>query len=403
MDKDYDAIVVGARCAGAPTAMLLARKGYRVLLLDRATFPSDTISTHIVHPPGVAALRRWGLLERLQATGCPPLRGYSFDFGPFAIGGSPNAADPPYCPRRTVLDALLVEAAVEAGAELLEGFSVDEVVHEDGRVVGVSGKERGGAGVTERARVVIGADGRNSLVARAVGAPRYHDRPTLAVGYYAYWSGVSADHFEGYIRSGRAFATVPTNDGLTIVIANWPHAEFDAHRSRVESTFMEALELAPPLADRVRAGTRETRFAGAGDLPNFFAVPYGPGWALVGDAGYHKDPITAQGISDAFRDAEAMAEALDEVFSGRAAYEDALARYQRERDEAALPMFELTCDFASLEPPDPEMQQLLAAMAGNQEAMDGFAGVFAGTVPVQEFFAPENTERIIASSRAAVS
>src|SRR3954447_12662603 len=124
-DGDYDAIVVGARCAGSPTAMLLARKGHRVLLLDKATFPSDTMSTHLVHPPGVAALARWDLLDRLEATGCPPVKTYSFDFGPLTISGSPQAIDGiahAYCPRRTVLDQLLVDAAVQAGAELREGF-----------------------------------------------------------------------------------------------------------------------------------------------------------------------------------------------------------------------------------------------------------------------------------------
>src|SRR3954451_119478 len=129
MNKAYDAIVVGARCAGSPTAMLLARKGYRVLVVDRATFPSDTISTHLVHPPGVAALRRWGLLEQLKATGCPPIDTYSFNFGPFTISGAPGTADSPvaYGPRRTVLDKLLVDAASEAGAEVREGFTVSGV------------------------------------------------------------------------------------------------------------------------------------------------------------------------------------------------------------------------------------------------------------------------------------
>ena len=141
----YDAIVVGARCAGSPTAMLLARKGYRVLLLDKATFPSDTMSTHVVHPPGVAALERWGLLERLEATGCPPVETYSFDFGPLTISGSPQPIDGiahGYCPRRTVLDQLLVDAAVEAGAELREGFTVDEILASDGAVTGIRGQPR---------------------------------------------------------------------------------------------------------------------------------------------------------------------------------------------------------------------------------------------------------------------
>ena len=145
----YDVIVSGARCAGAPTAMLLARKGYRVLLVDRVTFPSDTVSTHLVHPPGVAALTRWGLAERLAATGCPPITRYTFDVGP-VVTGSPGTA---FGPRRTVLDKLLVDAAAEAGAEVREGFTVDDVVVEDGIVVGIRGHAPGGGTVLERARV----------------------------------------------------------------------------------------------------------------------------------------------------------------------------------------------------------------------------------------------------------
>ena len=144
MSSAYDAIIVGARCAGSPTAMLLARKGYRVLVVDRATFPSDTVSSHIVHPLGAAALARWGLFDRLTATGCPPIHTYAFDFGPFTLAGSPGTKHAPvaYCARRTVLDKLLVDAAAEAGAEIREGFTVEELLIEDGRIVGVKGHSR---------------------------------------------------------------------------------------------------------------------------------------------------------------------------------------------------------------------------------------------------------------------
>src|SRR5262245_49238095 len=166
----YDAIVVGARCAGSPTAMLLARKGYNVLLVDRATFPSDTISTHLIHPPGVAALKRWGLLERVKATGCPAIHRYAFDLGPFVMDGSPGTGDNAvsYAPRRTFLDKLLVDAAAESGVEVREGFSVEEILFDNGRVVGIRGRDAGGKTVTERARVVVGADGLHSFVAKAV-------------------------------------------------------------------------------------------------------------------------------------------------------------------------------------------------------------------------------------------
>src|SRR5262245_46200241 len=188
--KTYDAIVIGARCAGAPTAMLLARKGHRVLLVDRATFPSDTVSTHLIHPPGVAALRTWGLLDRLVATGCPAIHTYAFDFGPFTISGTPGTHDSPvaYGPRRTVLDKLLIDAAAEAGAEVREAFTVESIEIEDGRITGIRGHGKGGDSVTERARVVVGADGLHSLVARTATAEQYNDQPPLAAGYYTYWS-----------------------------------------------------------------------------------------------------------------------------------------------------------------------------------------------------------------------
>ena len=182
-DRAHDVIVVGARCAGSPLAMLLARRGHRVLLVDRATFPSDTVSTHVIHPPGVAALRRWGLLDRVVATGCPPVGRYSFDLGPVALAGAPGTADDPYAyaPRRILLDKILVDAAAAAGAEVREGFTVEEVLVFDGRVTGVRGRDRSGRSIVERSRVVVGADGRNSLVAKAVRAPRYEERPPLTV------------------------------------------------------------------------------------------------------------------------------------------------------------------------------------------------------------------------------
>ena len=383
--------------------MLLARNGYRVLLVDKAAFPSDTMSTHFVHPPGVAALARWGILERLEATDCPPVTRYSFDFGPVTISGSPRPADGAangYGPRRTVLDALLVEAAVAAGVELREAFTVEELLVEDGRVMGIRGHAKGGATVTERARVVVGADGRHSLVAKAVQPERYNEMPALAPSYYAYWSGLPTDAFDVYIRaeSDRGWGALPTHDGLTCVVQGWPQSQFKANRKDVEGTYMKSFELAPEFAERMHRAKRETRFVGTGDLPGFFLEPYGPGWALVGDAGYHKHPITAFGITDAFRDAEAVASALDDAFAGRRPYDDAMADYQRARDEEALPIYEFTADFAKIEPPPPEMQQLIGAMQGNQEAMDGFVSVMAGTLPVPEFFGPENAGRIMAQA-----
>jgi 2-polyprenyl-6-methoxyphenol hydroxylase-like FAD-dependent oxidoreductase len=403
MSSGYDAIVVGARCGGSPTAMLLARNGYRVLLVDKATFPSDTMSTHLAHPPAVAALARWGILDQLEDTGCPPITMYSFDFGPVTIAGSPRPADGAanaYGPRRIVLDALLVEAAAAAGAEVRESFTVEEVLIDDGQVMGIRGHAKGGETVTEEARVVVGADGKHSLVAKAVEPERYNEVPSLAAVYYAYWSGLPVGGFETYIRADdhRGWATIPTHDDLTCVVQGWPQSQFAENRKDVEATYMKSFEIAPEFAERMQAAKRETRFVGSGDLPGFFLKPYGPGWALVGDAGYHKHPITAFGITDAFRDAEAVASALDDAFAERRPYEDAMADYQQARDAEALPVYGFTSDFAKLEPPPPEMQQLLGAMQGNQEAMDGFVSVMAGTLPAPEFFGPENAGRIMSQA-----
>ncbi|WP_261719374.1 NAD(P)/FAD-dependent oxidoreductase [Streptomyces sp. FZ201] len=394
MSTTYDAVVVGARCAGAPTAMLLARKGYRVLLADRAELPSDTVSTHMIHPPGVAALARWGLLDRVRATGCPPITTYSFDFGPFTLTGSPRpygGTGVGYAPRRRVLDAILVEAAAEAGAEVRDRFNIDEVLTEGGTVVGVRGHAKDGARSVERARVVIGADGRGSHLARAVGARTYREKPRLEYAYYSYWADLPLSGFETCARPGRGWGTLPTNDGLTVVIVGWPYAEARAYRADVEANFLATLDLVPEFAERVRCARRAEPFLG-GAVPNFFRVPYGPGWVLVGDAGYTKDPITAQGISDAFRDAEACAEALDDVFSGRRSFEQALSAFQEARDAHVSEMYEFTTQLATLAPPPDDTARLLADALGNRERMDHFASVVAGTAPPHSFFAPVGAE-----------
>lgn len=402
MGKAYDAIVVGARCAGSPTAMLLARRGHRVLLVDRAVFPSDTISTHILHPLAAAALKRWHLLDRLAGTGCPPIHSYAFDFGTLTISGAPGTADAPfaYCPRRTVLDKLLLDAAAEAGAEVREGFTVDELLSDDGVVTGVDGHSKDGSRAAERARVVVGADGRRSVVASAVRPEQYNEKPPLEACYYTYWSNLPTDgRFEIYIRHNRGFAAAQTHDGLTMVIAGWPYAEFAANKADIEGNYLSTLGLVPAFAERLRNAKREARIAGAA-VPNFFRKPYGPGWALVGDAGYSKDPITAQGINDAFRDAELCAGALDEALTGVRSFEDAMAAYRSARDAQVLAMYEFTCGLASLAPPPPEMQALLRAIHGDAKAMDGFAQMNAGTISPASFLSPENVSAVMEAARS---
>ena len=398
----YDAIIVGARCAGSPLAMLLARKGYRVLLLDKASFPSDTISTHHIHQPGVAHLKRWGLLEKLRASNCPPTRQIKFDVGPFALTGSPTPAGgtaEAYAPRRRVLDKILVDAAVAAGAELRERFTVEELTTDGESITGIRGHDASGSTVTENARIVIGADGARSMVADAVKAPIYFDRGMFTCNYYSYWSGLQHEGVELYPREGRTIVVDKTNDGLSMVCIVFPKEEFDRVRSNIEGEFLRTIqENAPALFERIRNAKREERFAGTGFLPNFFRKPYGNGWALVGDAGYVKDPILAQGITNSFSHAEMLAQALDEAFLGLREMDDALADYEYNRNDEVIEMFEHNCQLAMLEPPPPEMVTLLNALRGNPVEIGRFLGTVAGTVSLTEFFSPENVGRIIERS-----
>lgn len=400
----FDAIVVGARCAGSPTAMLLARKGYRVLLVDRARFPSDTISTHIIWPHGAEILDRWGLLDRLAATGCPPIaRRMIFDVGPFALeGGVPgaNGGRGGFCPRRTILDKLLVDAAAEAGAEVREGFTVDGLVWRDGRVAGIRGRDRDGRLVEERATIVIGADGAHSVVAKNVPAWEYDTVPARTTFYYSYYSGFDAADLEQYVRDHQGAACFPTHDGLTLIAAVWPSARFREVRVDIEGSVSKVHESTPSVADRLRSARREERWVGTAGVANYFRKPYGDGWALVGDAGYEKDPLTAQGITDAFIDAERLADAVHAGFSGRRPLADAMAEYHAARDSRVKAMYDFTCELAKLEPPPPEMQQLFAALHGNRTATEAFYAALTGAVPLPVFMDPANIGRILSQGSA---
>lgn len=369
----YDVIIVGARVAGSPLAMLLAKHGHKVLVVDRSTFPSDIMSTHYIQQEGVKRLQDWGLYDKVIATNCPSIPRITFTISgttmptPPAPEGMPEAL----CPRRTVLDKILVDAARGAGAEVREGFSVQEVLIEHGAVVGIRGRGSDGATVEERARITVGADGQHSIVARAVDAPEYDTHRALTCGYYSYFSGVPMpdNQSEGYTGNGAGVLAFPTNDGLTCIGAGTEISRFHEFRGDIDAKFFELIEAAAPaLAERVRAGKRVERWIGTAETANFFRQPFGPGWALCGDAGYHKDFITGLGISDAFRDAEFLSEGLDAGLSGREPLDDALSAYQKRRDEAAKPMYEATVFFASFPTMEEMMQAMQQQAAANAEA-----------------------------------
>jgi flavin-dependent dehydrogenase len=398
----YDVIVVGARCAGASTAMLLARKGYKVLLVDKAKFPSDIPHGHFIHRDGPRRLKRWGLLDKVVASNCPPATTSTTDFGDFSLLARNLIIDGVawgYGPRRSVFGQILVEAAVEAGAELREGFPVEDFLTAGGRISGIRGRDgNGGSLATEQARITIGADGRNSRLARAVQAPIYRGTPALLCYYFSYWSGVPCDGLEVYLRDRRVVFTFPTNDELCAVFIGWPVEEFHRVKSDIEGNFMEAIGLVPQLAERMGSGRRAERFYGTADLPNFFRKPYGPGWVLVGDAGYHKDPFLALGMSDALRDAELLSEAIDDGLSGRSPLDKALVDYERRRDAASLEIYEENLQLAQLKPP-PEVYQLRSALRGSPEDTSRFWMAREEMIPPEEFFNPENIQRIMAKAR----
>ena len=374
----HEVVVVGGRVAGAATAMLLARLGHDVVVVDQASFPSDTVSTHSIARSGVVQLRRWGLLDEVLASGAPAIRQVTFN----AAGESTSrtikdkaGVDLLVAPRRYVLDTLLATAAEHAGAKVHTGITVTGLQRDGrGRVVGVDGHDRASARIQIGARYVIGADGLRSRVAGLVGAVVNEAGQAGGAAQYTYYAGIPWSGIEFFVAE-RSFAGVfPTHDGQACIWVCTPSADAKAVRrrtgSRVEA-FGQLLERsAPQLAERLRQARRTSPVQGILRQPNQLRQAFGPGWALVGDAGYYRDAITAYGISDAFRDAELLAVALDQALADGAEETTALAAYQHQRDQALAEIFQITCQLAAY-PPVPafiELQKQLSAAIDRQAA-----------------------------------
>ncbi len=369
----HDVVVVGARCAGAATALLLARQGFDVALVDRADLPSDTLSTHALARGGVVQLARWGLLDDVLASGVPQVRSASFVLpdGRIDRGIKRSAGlDFVIAPRRYILDAILLRAAEEAGVAVRTGVSVTGTVTDRrGRVTGVALRDRADGTGTLSSRLVVGADGVRSPVARSVGARILEERPAIASATYTYVAGLDAVGFEFHIGAKSFAGVFPTHDGEANVWMCLP-----GDRARIAATdrgrgFLALLEDASPsLAERVAAARITAPVRTAVDLPNHVLQAVGPGWALVGDAGYHRDPITGHGITDAFRDAELLARRAGQMLRGDLPETAALAAYQTERNAALAPIFELTWQMAQFPPVDRfvELQKRLAVLIDNE-------------------------------------
>lgn len=405
----YDAIVIGARCSGASTAMLLARQGHRVLVVDRSSFPSDVISTHFLWPHGMSYLNRWGVLDQVLAvtpshtsitvvndgiplTGTVPpelLREYFRDLH----GDDSNVVQSYASVRRRVLDQVLIEAAAKAGAEVRTNFAVRDLIFEDDRVVGIRGRTADGEVVEERARIVIGADGRNSFVARTLDLPKYDERPRCTFAYWSYYSGFDLGAGQIHRRGRLACAVVPTNFEQNMVLVWGPSDWSREFRHDVPGNFQRALDfVSPELGEVVRTeGTREERIYGTLDQAAFLRPLHGPGWVLVGDAESFKDQCTAIGMTHAFRDAELVSAALHRWLSGDASMDEAMVAYEsRRRSQNAAAYYDYVCTLAEMRPYRHDELQLFVALRGNQEETDRFIATHADIAPVSEFFQASN-------------
>ncbi|GAA5105604.1 NAD(P)/FAD-dependent oxidoreductase [Nocardia iowensis] len=390
----YDVIVVGARCAGSPLAMLLARRGHRVLVVDRNAFPSDTLSTHYIHQPGIARLRDWGLLDKLIASGVPPVR--RMNASPTLRGlAEIEGVTETYAPRRTVLDALLVDAARAAGAEVIERFTVTDLIWDDGRVVGVRGSSADTGEQEFRASFVVGADGRNSTVSKLVDAEYNRVIPALSFASYTYYDGLD---WEPQLRFGsdpQVFGSWPTNDGRVLVAVMRLLDRYSEFRADVAGNFQQVVDqVLPEYGAQLRDAERAEPFRTLRYPDNYYRRSAGPGWALVGDAGYHKDPVTGWGISDALVYGELLADKLHAGLSGAQPIDKAVREYERLRDERTTDTFDFTCTRAEMKPPSPLEQAVVEAAGGSELGRNRYFTMVGGGMKSSEFFARDNLQAL---------
>lgn len=417
----FDAIVIGARCAGSPTAMLLARKGYRVLVVDRAKFPSDVVSTHFLWPHGLSYLKRWGLLDRVLAvspshtriklvnegielTGSVPLPLLRQHFQ--GLHGDDQGLTQSYASvRRRVLDQILVDGAREAKVEVREGCLVERLLMEGNRVVGISGRSSDGTAFEERAKVVIAADGRNSFLARQLDLPKFDQRRRCTFAYWSYFSGFSLPEGQIHRRGRLATAIVPTNSNQNMVLVWGPGEWFDGYRRNHRANHQRSLNyVCPEIGALVAQGVCEERFYGTADQDAYLRPLWGEGWVLAGDAGCFKDQCTATGMTHAFRDAELVANSLDDLLAGRASFEACMGKYEgRRRSQSTAAYYDYVCTYAEMKPLRHDELLLQVALRSNQAEADRYIATHADVAPVSEFFTSSNLFQLLEQARESAS
>jgi len=370
IDPSYDVVVVGARAAGAATAMLLARQGLKVLAVDRSPYGSDTLSTHSLAGAGVLQLSRWGLLDRIREAGTPVTRRVVFHYGDKVVDIDIPArgdVDGLYSPPRTLLDRTLVDAAAESGADVRHEVSMVAVTtNEIGRVDGVE-LDLDGNRHHVAARYVIGADGVRSRVARQVGAEVLRQETVTSANIFAYFEGVRDDTIINHYSRGRVVGIIPSEPGVACVWVGMPPGEFDrTARGNIAEAHDARLWSVPEVAGHLLGADRISGYRAFPGLPGFTRQAWGNGWALVGDAGYFKDPVSAHGITDAFITAELLANSIVDIVQHGVDEECAFGHYQRERDELAAAMMPSVAAAAAL--PD-DMNLVEQAFRGMSQAM----------------------------------
>jgi flavin-dependent dehydrogenase len=349
MSRAYDVVVVGARVAGAATALLLARGGARVALVDRARYGTDTVSTHALMRAGVLQLNRWGLMDRVVAAGTPAIRRTAFHY---ADGESLHVAirtdqDVPalYAPRRQILDQILVDAASAAGVDVRHVAPATALLRDEtGRVAGVRIAGSQGRPVDLPATITVGADGIRSFVAQQTGSAGTRTGRSRSAMLYRYYGELPATGYEWAYGDGAASGLIPTNNGhVGVFVGTSPRRMRMLRREGAEQAFAALLAAAGPnLVERITAAAPSGGIHGWAGATGFMRRSWGPGWALVGDAGYFKDPITTHGMTDALRDAELLADAILGALGGYVPEASALARYQTIRDQLSDQLFDVT-------------------------------------------------------------
>ncbi len=383
-------VIVGARCAGSPLATMLARRGLRVCLLDRSRFPSETLSTHVIQPCGVAILGRLGVLDAIWAAGAVPLTRFTLVSNRARISASIDAGvfgAPALCLRRVALDHLLVEAAAAAGAEVRTETPVNGLLWEGNRVAGVET-----AAGPLHARLVVGADGRGSTVAGAVGAGEYYVAPPARMFAWAYFEG--AAEADGHLRLGSlgelTYVAGPTDAGLYMAAVCPPLTAKDAFLADRERSFMAGIAAWPELAELLDGANRVGPIRVMANWHGYFREAAGPGWALLGDAGTFKDPSPAQGIADALRHAEHLADAVEAGLGGAAGIDGELRRWWRWRDEDGYEMHWFATDMGRAGPSPPLASQFTRDIAADEEATAQLLQVLNHDIPPSRLFTPRH-------------